>query len=339
MLILLLPFTSYAQSCPVACDKQGACAQKMMIGSKQVNFYSNFNLNKTNRCIDHVIYVVHGTERNAESRYFAVLNAAKSMQKENRVLIISPFFKTAEDNPTSKEYYWSDSGWKKGDYSVNNGDQLSSFTVADKMLETVIENGLFPSLTHVTVTGHSAGGQYTQLYALTSSAPDQSALPYQYLVLNPSNYSYLNELRPHPSVQGLFEQPVYWDGASWKMKPEYEAVAGRCPDTYNNYKFGLMNRNRYASQLPVETLITQYIKRKVYYLLGSLDIDPNDPALDTTCSAELQGPFRLKRGNNFYQFLNQYYPYHQHTLAVVPNVGHDGAAMYGSTVVKNILFS
>lgn len=337
---LFLPSICNAFSCPVACDKQGSCKREFVIGNKKITYYSNFPLNKNNNCIDQVIYVVHGTERNAESRYFAVLNAAKTVGKENRVLIVSPFFKTNADNPTGNEYYWSDSGWKQGNYSINNGKQISSFTVADTILDTIITSMLFPSLNRITVTGHSAGGQYTQLYALTTANPDQhTQFPYQFLVLNPSNYSYLNDFRPSPIVDGVYEQPIYWNGETWEMKPEYKAEAGDCPNTYDNYKYGLQERNNYASQFPTEDLIAQYIKRKVYYFLGEQDINPDDSSLDTSCPAKLQGAYRLKRGQNFYHFLNQYFPMHQHMLGVVPGVGHNASAMYNAETVKAVLFN
>lgn len=332
-----LPLANYA-ACQAACSTKGACDRTLTIGTKKITYYSNFPLNQLNNCIEQVIYVVHGSEREAESRYFSVLNAAKSLNKQNNVLIIAPFFKTNDDNPGSNDYYWTDSGWKQGNTSTNNGTQISSFSVADTILNTVTTNAMFPLLKNVTVTGHSAGGQYTQLYALTTPNPDQHpTFSYQFLVLNPSNYSYLNNLRPHPTTSNLFEQPVYWDGKSWKMKPAYQA-AGNCPNSYNEYKYGLDDRNNYASQFPINTLINQFLGRKVYYFLGDQDTDPNDPSLDTTCSAKLQGPYRLKRGQNFYAFLNQYYPTHQHAVGIVPGVGHEGSEMYGSNVVKAVLF-
>lgn len=338
ILVFFIPTISYALECPTSCDKPGACKKSFTVSSKKIDYYSNFPLEQPNSCINHVVFVVHGTERNAEARYFAALNAAKTVNKENSTLIISPFFKTSDDQPDANDYYWSNAGWKQGNNSINSGAQISSFAVADVILDTVITNTLFPLLTRITVTGHSAGGQYSQLYALTTANPDKHAqLAYQFLVLNPSNYSYLSNVRPHPYITGLFEKPVYWTGKTWKMKPEYQAVAGNCPTTYNDYKYGLENRNSYAKQLPTTTLIDQYINRKVYYFLGELDTE-NDEFLDTSCSAQLQGPYRLKRGQYFYAFLNLYFPTNQHALSVVPGIGHDSNGMYNSTIVKTVLF-
>jgi hypothetical protein len=139
-------------------------------------------------------------------------------------------------------------------------------------------------------------------------------------------------------VAGLFEQPTYWTGSAWKMKPEY-SQAGNCPNSYNDYKYGLDDRNSYASQLSTSSLINQYIKRKVHYILGELDTDPNDPSIDDSCPAKLDGLHRLKRGQNFYNFLNQYFAANRHTIAIVPNVAHEQSRMYNSAEAKAVLFN
>ncbi len=328
-----------AGSCPAACDRPKDCSKQFYIDGKRVKYYSNYPLNKFNSCIDSVVYAVHGSERNVESTYDQVLDSAKSLRKERNVLIIAPYFRTDEDAPTAEDYFWSSSGWKQGNTSNNAGDDISSFEFADAILADVLDGGKFPLISSATVTGHSAGGQYTQMYALTTTAPaDHPEVDFQFLVMNPSNYSYLNEYRPYPYISNYFDVPVYWSGSSWRMKLDYQMVAGNCPTSFNNYKYGLKDRNYYASRLSAEALIEQYLPRRVVYLLGELDNDPDHVSLDTSCSAELQGPHRLARGHNYYDFLNTFFPSHQHDIATVPGVGHEARAMYNSSVVKPILF-
>lgn len=339
-IFLSLPMLNYASSCATSCDTKGACKRKFFIGTKKIELYSNFPLNKNNSCINKVVYVIHGTSRTAENYYLYALNAAKSQGKQDSTLIIAPFFKISADDPASNDYYWTNDGWKRGDSSVNSGTKISSYAVTDTLTDTIISSNLFPSLAHIDVSGHSAGGQYTQLYSLTTPNPDlHPLLSYRFFVMNPSNYSYLNNLRPSPSVVGLYESPVILSGGILKMKPEYLAEAGNCPTTYDHYKYGLQNRNPYASQFPIAGLITQFIKRKVYYFLGELDINQNDDELDKSCPAQLEGAYRLIRGQKFFNFLNQFYPTNQHNLGVVPDVAHDANGMYNSTAVKTVLFN
>src|SRR5262249_37848391 len=138
-------------------------------------------------------------------------------------------------------------GWKQGNLSINSGTQVSSFSVADTILDNVFTSGQFPFIYSATITGHSAGGQYTQMYGLTTLLPsDHPEVDFQFLVLSPSNYTYFNTYRPYPNIDDYFEVPVYWAGGTWVMKPVYQSAAGNCPTTYNNYKYGMVKRNTYA---------------------------------------------------------------------------------------------
>lgn len=323
-------------TCPTPCKNEAACLSQYFIGTRKVDFYSNYPLDQSNNCIEHVIVAIHGTTRDAYSRFSDVRDAVKAHNLESKTLIIAPYFKTDEDNPDWNDYYWSSDGWKKGNTSNTGWRDVSSFSVTDLMLESVLSSNDFVSVNHVSITGHSAGGQYTQLYALTSPSPDNfSYLDFSFLVLNPSNYSYLNEYRPHPTTAGLFEIPVYLSGSRLKMKSPYNKTAGDCPNSYNDYKYGLNERNLYSEDISNNDLIYQYLNRHVFYFLGSLDT-LQDSYLDTSCSAKIQGRYRLERGNNFFNFLNTFY-YHNHELFIVDGVGHDAGKMYASSIVQNVL--
>jgi hypothetical protein len=41
----------------------------------------------------------------------------------------------------------------------------------------------------------------------------------------------------------------------------------------------------------------RYVARQVIYLLGTADTNPDHPALDKSCMAEAQGPYRYVRGH------------------------------------------
>lgn len=337
-LFLLLAANSAMSQCAPACTDTDACFHKFTIGRKTVDYYSSFPLNNLNDCVDEVIFIVHGTERNPRSRYQAAVNAARNAGVLNNVLIISPFFKTEEDDPDEDEYYWSNAGWRQGNYSINSGSDVSAFSVADRFLSSVFTNEFFPNINKAVVTGHSAGGQYAQMYALTSTNIETFPnINFRFLVLNPSNYTYLNDQRPHPDYFGHFETPVYLSGSSLRMKPIFRESAGNCPNTYNDYKYGLNDLNDYAGRSTKSELIAQYINRNVYYFVGEID-NVEDDLLDTSCSATIQGDNRLERGANYFAFINTQFAPHHHNFGIVPGVGHDARDMYDSDKVKAAMF-
>lgn len=340
LLLLVVPNWAFSNPCRSPCGDREGCQSSYYIGNKKIDIYTNFPLDQQNDCIEKVIFVVHGVSRNARSRYKAIFDAAVSVGKEESVLIISPMFKTLDDNPDINDYYWSSHGWKQGNTSNNDGEDISSFSVADNILGNIINSSQFPNLFGAVVTGHSAGGQYAQLFALTSPiVRDFPDIDFSFLVLNPSNYSYLNELRPNPYIVNYFESPVYKDRRTLKMKPLYKIIAGDCPNDYNDYKYGLEERNSYANRFSKDQLITQYLERNVYYYLGGNDNDSDDDLLDTSCEAKLQGSNRLERGQNFFNFLNQYFAGHRHYLDVIEGVSHNAHDMYGSEEIRLVLFN
>jgi hypothetical protein len=101
----------------------------------------------------------------------------------------------------------------------------------DKILTTLADKDRFPLLTWITLVGQSAGGQFVQRYAAGGRAPDAFAgVTIGYVTANPSSYLYLNSYRP--VAQNLIES---------------------CPE-YNNYKYGLDNRNEYFNELSDEQI-------------------------------------------------------------------------------------
>jgi len=95
----------------------------------------------------------------------------------------------------------------------------------------------------------------------------------------------------------------------------------------------------YAGKQTVEQIEQNYVKRDVTYLLGQLDTDIDHPALDRTCAAEAQGAYRLIRGHNFFNYLQQRHPEGlNQRLIEVPGVGHDGDAIFTSPEGQAALF-
>ena len=58
-------------------------------------------------------------------------------------------------------------------------------------------------------------------------------------------------------------------------------------------------RPAYLAQDTLATLEARYVGRKVIYLLGTLDTNPNHSALDRSCMGEAEGPYRYVRGHAY----------------------------------------
>ncbi len=318
----------------LAAFNEGDTSEKLLrhyyVGQRKIDFYSNYPIDIANHRISKIIIAVHGTLREASGRFDAVYEAVKSRGQESHVLVIAPRFKTVDDSPEEDDYFWSSVGWKQGNTSNNGVDDISSFQIIDSMVENIVMGGFFLGLSNISITGHSAGGQYTEYYALTSPIPSYfSRIAFDFLVANPSNYPYLDEFRPHPTMINSFYLP--------ESKQSGNKAGGRQnPANYNNYKYGLDNRNAYSKHVDKEQLKQQFLSRKVYYVLGKED-NLQDKYLDASAAAKMQGKNRLERGQNFYAYINRFYPDNQHKIVFIEGVGHDADGIYGSEAVRNIL--
>lgn len=253
------------------------------------------------------VVVVHGAAGNA-SDYFDY--AAEAVAGSPDMLIVAPRFVTNEDHPSAHQLRWSEPGWKQGDASLGDGGRprVSSFAVLDAIVKGMHE--AFPSLGRVVFVGHSAGGQFVQRYAATSSNPRDA-----FVVANPSSYLY-----PGP------ERPV----GDRFMVPKTSC-------RYNEYKYGFVGLNDHMKRIGVDALRERYAQAHVLYLLGGGDTDPEDPSLDATCEADAQGANRLDRGQSFYRYLAATYGpavYQRHEVVIVPGVGHSGRDMILSAAAR-----
>jgi pimeloyl-ACP methyl ester carboxylesterase len=317
VMLLMLLTTCAATGRPAPCGAgEQRCEQFPVVPGATMPVYRNFPLGGAPG-VTNALVVVHGDGRDAVATYTGMLNAATAAGVAGRTLVAAPWFKTSKDKPAGNEARWSDSGWKDGNDATSPAG-LSSFTVLDELVTVLADKTRFPQLTRITVVGHSAGGQFTQRYAAAGQAPSRLAgSTVDYVVANPSSYLYLDATRPDASGTN-FTQP------NTKCR-------------YNDYKYGLVNRPRYLAQLSDQQLITNYTTRHVTYLLGSADTR-SDHDLDTDCGGRLQGANRYLRGTYFFNHLHASYPAAPHALVVVPGVGHDHYAMFGSAQAKPVLF-
>lgn len=287
----------------------------------------NHPIDTSNEKIERGVIVVHGVLRNADEYYAHMMDAVKVAGGETNTFVIAPQFLLEEDLAKSElsdeVLFWGGEdgeAWKKGDDSLSTQDHprpvaASSFEVVDHIIEWIARKEHFPSLKHVIVIGHSAGGQFVNRYAagtqIERSLPEEIHL--RFIVANPSTYLYFNEERRGPETTNEFAIP---------QNPDSD---------YNEYKYGLERLNPYMALTGAETIRARYPQKDVIYLLGGEDIQ--EAYLDQAPNAMLQGQHRLERGQVYYHYLKHYFGggiTKTQKIAVIPCVGHDHAAIFKS---------
>lgn len=271
--------------------------------------FTNQDLLQKNELIQKAIITIHGSERNAHTYYNSIESMARRLGELEQTIIISPHYKEVQDTRLASEFYFHPEGWLSGDPARNQKD-VNSFEVMDYMVSLLANKTNFPNLKEIIITGHSAGGQLTQRYAV-GSVLDQTypEIHFRYVVANPGSYLYLTRNRPFVGPMGC---------------------------AFNDYKFGLDKLNPYMSQRSVQEMITDYLQKDVVYFLGEADIRADD--IDQTCPAVYQGRFRLERGQSYMRQMTFEFPENQHHLYTVPGVGHTQYGMYTSENGINVLF-
>ncbi|NWA04374.1 alpha/beta hydrolase [Pseudomonas gingeri] len=271
--------------------------------------------------VQRVLIIVHGRLRNAMTYLNSAETAAAQAGQDSNTLIIAPQFLNESDvrrnHLPDNLLRWQGNDWMAGEASTGPS-AMSSYAALDEVLQRLGNRKKFPALREVVIAGHSGGGQVVQRYALVGHGDTQlagSGIKLRYVIANPSSYAYFNAQRP---VAGF--------------------NPSSCPG-FNDWKYGLQNLPSYAMGQSPAQLEKAYVQRDITYLLGQQDTDPNHPALDKSCEAEAQGPYRLIRGHNYFAYLQQRHPQGlAQTLVEVPGVGHNGDGMFTSPQGQKALF-
>jgi hypothetical protein len=274
------------------------------------------SLESADPAITSVVIVVHGNARNAVGAE-AAIEAALPSSARGSVLVVAPQFLTPIDVQAqavpAEVAIWRSSGWSQGDRSEAAAQigRPSSFEVVDRLLEAIGRAHQYPDLKSIVVVGHSAGGQFVQRYAAGTRVEQHPSiaarhLAFRYIAANPSSYL---SLLPRPP----------------------DALTERC-SRYDTYKYGLSDLNVYLRPLGPDGIRSAYAQKDVTVLLGRLDFDSQDPALDASCGAMVQGANRLNRGIRYVHDLDSLYSVGQHhtRIAFVPGVGHNARGMFTS---------
>lgn len=288
-------------------------------GSGEVPLYLSADWSHPLPSITRAVIVVHGVGRNADVylRGAEAARAAAGPAGEDTLLVVPQFLADidiATFQLPAAVLHWSTGSWIEGE-PANGPAPLSSFDVFDAILHRLADRALLPNLAHVVLAGHSAGGQVVQRYSIVGrgeAALAARGVTLRYVVANPSTYLYFSDNRPVPV-----------DPAA-------------CPG-FDRWRYGLAGAPRYVGD--TAGMEARFAARRVVYLLGTADTDPHHPALNTSCGAEAEGPHRFARGMAYFIYLQARHPGTlAQRVALVPGVGHNGGAMFGSLCGLAALF-
>jgi len=308
------------------CTEPAACRTDMGFeGGHRLTLYVSAPLDRPQPDIRRAIVVIHGTDGNADGYFSTMARAAAMAGQASGTLVIAPRFIEAgdRDKPAPGEFFWNHGAdWRAGDLSSRDTPpRVSSFDLMNRLLETLADRAIFPNLAAIVLAGHSAGGQFVQRYAIGQPEnPALAGVQLSYIVANPSSYLYLDGRRPDPAKPGAFTIPS----------------SSACQA--NRFKYGFEQPNSYFKPQSVDDMIARYRSRRVVYLLGEADTNPNAANLSQTCAAKSQGGSRLARGKNFMASMDAFYQPHAHRLVTVPLVGHSSMRMFQSVRGLRVLF-
>jgi pimeloyl-ACP methyl ester carboxylesterase len=284
------------------------------------------DLSKPQPSVVRALIIFHGKLRNADEYNQSGLAAIHSAGDAGKgTLLLTPQFLAQVD---VDQYHlppdvlrWAPETWMGGDDATSA--PISSFDAIDAILARLADRKVFPNLKSVVIAGHSGGGQVVQRYAVVGHGGDvllRAGVHVRYVIANPSSYLYFSPERPvlKPEAEYTFALP-----------------AKTCYAKYDLWKYGVKEPPPYVGQGNFTQLEQNYLHRDVRYLLGTSDTDPNHPALDKSCSGEVEGPFRFFRGKAYFRYLELRHPELEETSAsqqlwFVPGIGHDGDKMLNS---------
>jgi hypothetical protein len=285
-----------------------------------IPYVASHPLDQENPRITRVLFSIHSSDFGAMQYYENARAAASKFPGAlATTLIIAPqlFEQRAVPAPIPEGLlYWQVSpfrGSARG--AVGSGAvsaRISAFEVMDQWLEELINSGHFPAVQDIVLVGHSAGGQFVQRYAMVGKFEAPTGIQLRYVVSAPSSYAYPSGERFDPKTRRF-------------TGPDQEALAA-CPE-YNRWGHGLEEPYAYFADMDAEVIANRYAERRVFYLCGANDNDPDCAMLGTSCGAMMQGSHRLERMQLFSAYLRQKYGpgvARTHVFAVVPGVGHHG---------------
>jgi hypothetical protein len=304
--------------------------------------YRSFPLDTRNEAITRAVIIVHGAGRDADNYYRSVLAGAFLAGALQTALVIAPRMASNDgaecrDTLAQNEISWHCDTWRSGGPSLSH-PAVTSFDFLDEILRTVARREVFPNLRGIVVTGHSAGGQVTNRYGMSSKAHDALGVPVQYVVSNPSSYAWPTDERPTgPAAWPLPAGAPGFVPAIEANAPAFRSLRdGRGCTNYDLWPYGFRSRTGYTAVISDSQLTRQLVSRPFTYLLSEVDVLPLS-GFDGSCAAMAQGPTRRARGQAYAKYVNEKLG-GQHQVVVVTGCGHNGRCIYTSEPWLKIAF-
>jgi hypothetical protein len=268
-----------------------------------------------------ILIAIHGYTRDATRTYDAASNAASTAGVAANTLIVAPIFQVPGDEagkcsfhgvpgPAAGDALWHCDGWSDGLLAINGA--VSSFQAMDQLISTLLQR--YKSVRTITIAGFSAGGQYVQRYAGFAQL-SASGMTIHYVVADPSTFVYFDAARPEPNTQ---------------------TCSG-----FNNWKYGTDRLPAYFNRSAAAAR-QAYAAANIQYLEGALDSSAGPGTayklLAKNCRAELQGPFRLQRGEFYAAYDKASLSHGAHPITIVPGCGHSVTCVFPSEAARTALF-
>jgi len=302
------------------------------------------------------LIMIHGSGRNADDYICCGVSSIPKEFSSTSVLVVAPRFLAPRDGPVNITatmengqhppplLEWNETDpiphtWRYGANAINS--EISSYDAMDTLLERlVLDNDRFPLLERVVVAGHSAGGQFTHRWSLTSSSQAWAR----------DNTNYAGTLQRQVLIRVVVANPrsfCYLDGRRYVngslALPDHSTISA-CPG-YNTWEWGLDSGGRLPTPYKDRALdtvggkkqmIERYNSRDVVYLAGALDVEP----VRSECEDDdFQGPNRRERSKRFFASLNEIYGANiHHRRLLVSGVPHDHCLMFQSAEGRIALF-
>jgi pimeloyl-ACP methyl ester carboxylesterase len=289
-----------------------------------------------------VLIAVHGSGRNADD-YLACAVASTPKQQRDSTLVLAPRFLAPGDglvnatNSSIKLLRWAETypiphTWRYGADAIRTG--ISSFQAMDVLVEQ-LNRTTFPLLEEIVVAGHSAGGQFTQRWALTSGSAAwgdkhdsaSARIRLSAVAANPRSFCYLDGRR---FLNGTLQLPS-------------NAATEACPG-YDSWEWGLAPghalKTPYKDRALAEAggpehMAVRYSLRNVLYIAGEFDVlKVHDSCEDD----DFQGLNRRQRSMFFFESLSEIYPLHFHRRFIAPNTPHDHCLIFQSDPFQKEVF-
>jgi len=350
-LLLAIPPVAAAQktaqrpaAAPAPCTHAvTACERWVVFGADPARtmVYASYPLDRRNPHITRALIMVHGAGRNADHYFETAMSATFLANAMENTIVIAPRFAQGHDSVAANEILWPsrEGNWRAGGTLPSN-PALSSFAAVDEIVRRLANKRVFPNLTRVVITGHSAGGQFTTRYEMANRIDGTLGVAMSYVVANPSSYAWPTALRPLPvgdaNPATAVNEALEPDGEKVHGNFTYGPFDSTKAPHYNRWPAGLDSLTGYAASETPAQLRHQLATRHTTYLLGQVDVLPLG-GFDSSPSAMAQGPTRRARGEAFAKFVTDSLGGHPNVI-IVPECGHNDRCIFTTDVVFPAIF-